>query len=129
MIQIINKISILIILIVILLSQITAETPEVKITGYVRDNHLAPLAYVNIFFTDGIEGGMSDESGYFELHSKRFGQRIIRISHIGYEQLEIPLLLERNKPIALAIELKKTFVKLDAVTVSGAGVTVSAPST
>lgn len=125
MIQIINKISILIILIVILLSQITAETPEVKITGYVRDNHLAPLAYVNIFFTDGIEGGMSDESGYFELHSKRFGQRIIRISHIGYEQLEIPLLLERNKPIALAIELKKTFVKLDAVTVSASSFTAT----
>jgi len=108
-----------------LLTQLSASPSETKITGYVHDNHNEPLPYVNLFLSDGMEGGMTDENGYFEICLRRAGQCTVRVSHIGYKQVEIPVELDSAKPVVLAIELNKDLVKLEAVTVSASSFTAA----
>ena len=46
------------------------------VKGKVIDAKGNPLQYVNVFFTDGMEGTMTDENGCFEIKTSRFGKRI-----------------------------------------------------
>ena len=79
------------------------------VKGKVIDAKGNPLQYVNVFFTDGMEGAMTDENGCFEIRTSHFGKRILRISHIGYEQKDIDVIIGKEAPVVIEIILEESF--------------------
>jgi len=80
---------------------------------------------VNVFFTDGIEGSMTDDAGEFRIETLKFGVRTLRISHIGYIQKDVQMDVQPEEPVSLTIELEEALVEMDAVTISAGSFTMA----
>jgi len=98
---------------------------ELIIKGRILDEKSNPLQFVNVFLTDSYEGAMSDENGNFLLKTDKTGKRILRISHIGYEQQDLEIILKSGKPLELTITLKESFVPLATITIIASSFTAA----
>ncbi|MBC8180169.1 TonB-dependent receptor [candidate division KSB1 bacterium] len=83
------------------------------------------MPYVNVFFTDALEGTISNELGQFYIETNRTGKRMLRISHIGYEQKDVEVLVSVAMPPNIEITMVKSLIEMDAVTISAGSFTMA----
>ncbi len=94
-------------------------------SGKVVDESGNALAFVNVYFTDTLEGAMTSEEGYFSIQTKSLGARTLRFSHIGFEPQDLELNLSRNSKEILTVTLVKSYMEMDPVTVSAGSFTMA----
>ena len=95
------------------------------VSGRVVDEGGNPLQYVNVFFTDGIEGAMTDENGRFVIETLRFGERTLRVSHIGYEQKDIEVIVSVARLVDLTIQMEESLIEMETITISASSFTMA----
>lgn len=96
-----------------------------SVEGVVMDKSEHPLPFVNVFFIDNMEGTMTDEVGHFTIETARMGRRTLRISHIGYEQESIEVIVSETDLVILEIRLEKSLVEMDAITIIAGSFTMA----
>ena len=97
---------------------------SMSITGKISDDNGDNLAYVNVYFLDNLEGAMTDEKGLFSISTSTTGLRILRISHIGFEQKDLEITV--NSTIGkLSIVMEKSYMEMDPVSVSAGSFTMA----
>jgi len=97
---------------------------QFTVLGNVQSDEGESLSYVNVFFTDNLEGTISDTSGEFSIVTSTHGERVLRISHIGYEQIDLPINVN-NGMASIEVILNKSFMEMDPVTVSAGSFTMA----
>lgn len=87
------------------------------ISGTVKALKDGSLPGANIYLKGTYDGTSSDAAGRFNLKTQRTGTQTLIVEFMGYEPFSKELILT-GKPIQLEVELKETFNKLDAVTIT-----------
>jgi len=95
------------------------------VSGRVLDEDGKPLQYVNVFFTDGIEGAMTDENGRFVIKTMRIGERTLRVSYIGYEQKNIEVVVSAARQVDLTIQMEESLIEMETITISASSFTMA----
>lgn len=96
----------------------------ISVSGNIRSSDGEKLSYVNIFFTDDLEGTISDTAGNFSIKTYKKGERNLRISHIGFEQVDLPIFVKKGMK-SIEVVLEKSFMEMDPVTVSAGSFTMA----
>ena len=108
-------------LLITLLIQVCAidaqETAVIK--GIVTDEHGNPLYPATISLKDQPAGAVTDSMGYYSLKITANRNVVIVVSHLGYESVEIPVILKPGETLILNKTLKATSEKLEGVVVYG----------
>jgi len=87
-----------------------------RLTGSVIDEtSQAPISDVNIYFEATQIGTISDQNGKFSIENAPAGQKILLVSHIGYQQKRIQLKLAPGETKNLNILLLPKALKLGEV--------------
>ena len=123
-----NKKSLIILFIIFIINQALSYHNSNQIgivSGKVLDSKKTPLSFVNVFFTDGIEGTITDENGCFKIETNHFGKRVLRVSHIGYEQKDIDVIVKKEAPVILNITLEESYVEMETVTITASSFTAA----
>lgn len=94
--------------------QLTAQT---TITGTIKAKGDGPLPGANVYLKGTYDGASSDANGNFSFKSQKTGSYTLMVEYIGFESFAKELLLD-GTVISLQIELKETFNKLEAVTIT-----------
>ena len=68
---------------------------QTKVSGYVFDEYNEPISFANVIFKGSNQGTITDENGKFYLESSGVWNTL-RVSFIGYETLDIPLVKRVN---------------------------------
>jgi len=90
---------------------------QTTISGTVRQQNGGILPGVNIYLQGTYDGVSSDTSGCFSFKTSKTGKFVVMATFIGYEPFAKEIELA-GAPVNLAIELKETFNKLTAVTIT-----------
>ncbi len=110
----------LIFFLLILAFQINAQS--IKISGKVIDDQTGePLFLANVFLENTLIGTTTDEEGkfYFEINPKKFGNKILVISYLGFNSLRVPV-SEFKQGETKTFRLKRNLLKSQTVLVEGA---------
>ena len=83
-----------------------------KVSGIVLDEADSPVAFANILFKNSYEGTITNDNGRFYLESDTTYDTL-KISFIGYEDLEIPL--TSKVTYDLKVQLRESSEQLDEV--------------
>ena len=94
--------------------QLSAQT---IVTGSVQLKDDGPLPGANVYLKGTYDGASSDVNGKFSFKTSKSGSYVLMVEYIGYEPFEKEVLLD-GTAIHLVVELKETFNKLDAVTIT-----------
>ncbi|MFA5815924.1 MAG: TonB-dependent receptor [Bacteroidales bacterium] len=90
---------------------------QTTISGTVRQQNGGILPGVNIFLQGTYDGVSSDTSGCFSFKTSKTGKFVVMATFLGYEPFAKEIELS-GAPVNLAVELKETFNKLTAVTIT-----------
>lgn len=110
-------------LVLFVLLSVTLNAQDISqfVTGHVRDalaNNPLTGASVSLFNNNQlIQGGVTDQSGYFEI-SIAPGRYRMLISYTGYQAYEQEILIVAGKPEYVSASLTEISTELDAVTVN-----------
>ncbi len=92
-----------------------------SIQGTVSTTTQARVSYVTIFLKELRIGTTTSESGYFTLNHIKPGTYILRITAIGWQELEQSITVEANQTTQLTLVLTEKSQQLDEVQVIGNG--------
>ncbi len=111
-------------IILLVLLELVFCKSTVDISGQITDEDGTGLAFVNVYFIDTLEGTMTDESGNYILSTQLKKSRTLRVSHIGFKQIDLEISPERtNTPINIVLE--KEFMELSPVSVTAGSFTMA----
>lgn len=88
-------------------SVLSADDFTYKITGFVRDDHDAPIPYANVFLKGSLIGGMTDENGLFSFSTTTALYDTLICQHIGFEEFSTTLSFDAENPPRLSIILQE----------------------
>lgn len=92
---------------------------DVHLVGHVLDEATGEhLPFVNVQLKGTNIGTTTDESGHYFLSDLPVGEHTIVFSYVGYETLELPVLLEANKTIELKTAIREMSQQLNSVVVT-----------
>lgn len=94
--------------------QLSAQT---TISGTIKAKNDGTLPGANIYLKGTYDGTSSDDNGKFSFKTQKTGSYTLMVEYIGYESFTKEILLN-GTAINLNIELKETFNKLEAVTIT-----------
>jgi hypothetical protein len=94
--------------------QLSAQT---TISGSIKARNDGTLPGANVYLKGTYDGASSDVNGKFSFKTQKSGSHTLMVEYIGYEPFVKEVLLNGNT-IYLNIELKETFNKLEAVTIT-----------
>ncbi len=97
---------------------------QFNVSGHIQSDEGESLSYVNVFFIDDLEGTISDTAGDFSIETSMGGERVLRISHIGFEQIDLSISVEKGMSL-INVVLSKSFMEMDPVTVSAGSFTMA----
>ena len=95
----------------------TMALAQVTVTGNVSDD-MGPIIGANIIVKGGTTGVISDVDGNFKIQVPSLKNTILKVSFIGYQEVEIPL----NGKNHVKVVLKEDSEMLEEVTVVAYGV-------
>ena len=73
---------------------------DAHLTGHVLDEATGEhMAFVNVQLKGTTIGTVTDETGHYLLKDLPIGKQTIVFSYMGYETLELPVVLEEDKSI------------------------------
>ena len=101
------------ILLLLLIPSVTCFA-QIEVNGKVTDEEGKQLAYVNVFILDSFDGSMSSKDGSFSFITSQNGEIELVASIIGYEKLQISILLDTLSvnPIHLILESSAIITKM-----------------
>jgi hypothetical protein len=105
----------------VLALQATPDTGG-TIRGQVRSEATgAPLAAASVELRDGTtsRAAISDASGAYVLRNVRAGRHVLRASHVGYEPLELEVMIAPGAEVVVELSLRLRPVTLQGITVRG----------
>ncbi|MDY0104155.1 MAG: TonB-dependent receptor [Lentimicrobium sp.] len=94
--------------------QLSAQT---IFSGIVKAKGGGTLPGANVYLKGTFDGTSSDVNGKFSFKTQKTGSFLLKVDYIGYEPFTKDVLLN-GTAIYLNIELKETFNKLEAVTIT-----------
>ncbi len=92
---------------------------DAHLTGHVLDEKTGEhLPFVNVQLKGTNIGTVTDESGHYLLKDLPIGKQIIVFSYVGYETLELPVVLVEDKTIELKAVIREVSQQLNSVVVT-----------
>jgi len=88
---------------------------QATVYGLVLADTGEPLAYTNIFFTDGFEGTMSTPDGRFTLIVTSFGERTLTVSYVGRETKQEVMTINQGDSVYVEFILGERPIELEEV--------------
>ncbi len=103
---------------VLITTFVSAQTGSVR--GFVYDKETGePMMLTNVMLENTQIGTTTDVNGYFVLSKIKTGSYTIKITSLGYETYSAPINVEKNKVLALKIDLSPSATELQAVEIQG----------
>lgn len=115
-----RKVSLISLIIVLVgMSELLAQSTKSKITGQVQDTEGEPLVGVTVQIKSINKGDATDGEGHFELDKLNPGEYTLTISAIGYISQERKIVLREGEEKNIRIMLKEDTLIMDEVMVQG----------
>jgi hypothetical protein len=98
----------------------TVFSQNATVRGFVYEEESGePAMFSNIILKGTTFGASADVNGYFLISKVKPGRYTLQVTYLGFDTINVPVLLEENKIIDKKIFLKKSNVQLETVTISG----------
>lgn len=97
------------------------------IEGKVTDKKGEPVIGANVFIVDSYDGASTGVDGSFKFKTSEEGERILRVTFIGYETYDMPITLPKEK-LSVQVTLEEAVNRLDAVVISAGSFTAGEES-
>lgn len=108
------------ILAILILAGLNLFSQTGSVRGFVYDkNSGEPVIFANIIIENTTIGTATDVNGYFVFSKLKEGSYTLKVGTIGYETLEYPVVVEKNKIMSLRIDLEPVATQLSTVEISG----------
>ncbi len=109
----------LILIFTIVTTLVSAQTTG-SLRGFVYDKETGePMMFSNVVLENTQIGTTTDVNGYFVLSKIKAGSYSIKVTSLGYETYIESIKVEKNKVVALKIELSPSATELETVEVKG----------
>ena len=93
--------------------------PVGSIRGHVYDQETGEaIIYANISIEGTIIGANTDDSGFFNITDIPVGEKSMKVTYIGYEDIIIPISIKKNKVPYYKVELVSGGVTLGTIDIS-----------
>jgi hypothetical protein len=103
---------------VLVTTLISAQTGSVR--GFVYDKETGePMMLTNVMLENTQIGTTTDVNGYFVLSKIKTGNYSIKVTSLGYETYTAPIKVEKNKVLALKIDLAPSATELQTIEIQG----------
>ena len=97
---------------------VSAQTGSIR--GFVYDKETGePMMLTNVVLENTLIGTTTDVNGYFVLSKIKTGDYNIKVTLLGYETYIAPIKIEKNKVLALKIDLSPSATELQTVEIQG----------
>ena len=105
----------------VILPQLKLRAQTGVIRGFVYEAETGePVIFTNVYLYKTSTGAATDVNGYFAITKIQPGHYILMISYMGFDTLQIPVIIKPNDLITKKLYLKKSTVTLGEVNVSAA---------
>lgn len=95
-----------------------AQTGSIR--GFVYDKETGePMMLSNVMIENTQIGTTTDENGYFVLSKIKVGTYTLKVTNLGYKTHHQTIQIEKNKVLALKINLDPSATELDAIEIRG----------
>jgi vitamin B12 transporter len=101
----------------------TLITKAVKISGFVKSDKGNPIEGANLVIEGTIDGGTTDNIGYFEFETEKTGTRNLIITAIDYSEKKLSIEIVPDKDMQLNISMSKSNYTTDEITVTASSFT------
>ncbi|MGB0390468.1 MAG: TonB-dependent receptor [Salibacteraceae bacterium] len=92
-----NKISLLLVTVILIPAYLSAQNCDLTISGYITDISTGtPIEFANVYSKEAATGAVTDSSGFFEIKNLCKGPYHISVSHLGCLTQHQFILLERD---------------------------------
>lgn len=109
----------LILIFTIVTTLVSAQTTG-SLRGFVYDRETGePMMFSNVILENTQIGTTTDVNGYFVLSKIKAGTYNIKVTSLGYETYTESIKVEKNRVVALKIELSPSATELETVEVKG----------
>ena len=103
---------------VLITTLVLAQTGSVR--GFVYDKETGePMMLTNVMLENTQIGTTTDVNGYFVLSKIKTGNYSIKVTSLGYETYTAPIKVEKNKVLALKIDLAPSATELQTIEIQG----------
>jgi hypothetical protein len=103
---------------VLVTTLVSAQTGLVR--GFVYDKETGePMMLTNVMLENTQIGTTTDVNGYFVLSKIKTGNYSIKVTSLGYETYTAPIKVEKNKVLALKIDLAPSATELQTIEIQG----------
>ena len=109
---------VLVLIFTIITTMVSAQTGSIR--GFVYDKETGePMMLTNVDLENTLIGTTTDVNGYFVLSKIKTGDYNIKVTLLGYETYIAPIKIEKNKVLALKIDLSPSATELQTVEIQG----------
>lgn len=99
-------------------AQSVAQTGTIR--GFVYDKSTGePVIFTNVVLKGTTIGAATDVNGYFSISKVPVGQHTLRITYLGYEDLEKPVTVARDQIVTEKLYMVKSSIQIGVVEISG----------
>lgn len=103
---------------VLITTLVSAQIGSVR--GFVYDKETGePMMLTNVMLENTQIGTTTDVNGYFVLSKIKTGNYSIKVTSLGYETYTAPIKVEKNKVLALKIDLAPSATELQTIEIQG----------
>ena len=103
---------------VLITTLVSAQTGSVR--GFVYDKETGePMMLTNVMLENTQIGTTTDVNGYFVLSKIKTGNYSIKVTSLGYETYTAQIKVEKNKVLALKIDLAPSATELQTIEIQG----------
>lgn len=107
-----------VIIFVLITTLVSAQTGSVR--GFVYDKETGePMMLTNVMLENTQIGTTTDVNGYFVLSKIKIGNYSIKVTSLGYETYTAQIKIEKNKVLALKIDLSPSATELQTIEIQG----------
>ena len=107
-----------VIIFVLITTLVSAQTGSVR--GFVYDKETGePMMLTNVMLENTQIGTTTDVNGYFVLSKIKTGNYSIKVTSLGYETYTAQIKIEKNKVLALKIDLSPSATELQTIEIQG----------
>lgn len=90
---------------------------EGSVAGTILDKEMnnEPLLFANVQLKNTSKSFQTNFHGNFEIHDIKVGEYTLVVSYLGYETLEIPIRIEKDKTTRVIDELEAKKISLEEI--------------
>lgn len=106
-----------VLLLSLLFASLLFSQQQGSVVGTILDKEMnnEPLLFANVQLKNTSKSIQTNFHGNFEIHDIKTGDYILVVSYLGYETLEIPISIEKNKTTQVLNELEAKKISLEDI--------------